>query len=295
MLPGELARQGREAALPSYPRGVQVSAVRIYPVKSAGGLDVSAAAVHPWGLAHDRRWMVVDPDGVVLTARKDRRLLQVVPEPHDDGGLTLTGPGIEALDVAAPRDGGVRPVTLSRVEHAVDAGDAAADWFSSLLGSRLRLVWLDDPRRRPVSPDHGGLPGDALSLADAGPILLTSDASLRRLDDWMNDTAVERGEEPPGPLPMVRFRPNIVVSDVAEAFAEDEWKRVRVGDVELRFCEHCDRCVVPTIDPVTLDGGKEPTRTLARWRQWDHKVHFGVRMVPETTGTIRVGDGVEVV
>jgi uncharacterized protein len=103
-------------------------------------------------------------------------------------------------------------------------------------------------------------------------------------------TASEKAEEEPAPILMARFRPNIVVDRADDPFAEDDWNRVRVGDVELRFAEHCDRCVVPTIDPLMHVAGKEPLRTLARRRQWDHKTWFGIRMIPSTTGVIRVGD-----
>jgi len=105
--------------------------------------------------------------------------------------------------------------------------------------------------------------------------------------------ASERNEEPPtAPMVMGRFRPSIVVDHPDDPFAEDEWKDVRIGGVELRFAEHCDRCVVTTIDPHTRLAGKEPLRTLARHRRWSHKTWFGVRMIPSTTGVIRVGESV---
>jgi hypothetical protein len=182
---------------------------------------------------------------------------------------------------------------MSRLASGISAGTPAADWLSRVLDKPVQLVWLDDPRRRTVGASHGGRPGDALNLSDAGPILLTSTSSLSRLNDWLAMTAAERGERQPQPLPMVRFRPNVVVDGVDEPFAEDEWKLVRIGDVELRFGEHCDRCVLTTIDPVSLAGSKEPTRTLALHRQWDHEVYFGVRLIPVTTGVIRVGDPVD--
>jgi uncharacterized protein len=186
------------------------------------------------------------------------------------------------------------PTTLSRIAFGRAAGPDADHWLTDVLATPARLVWLDDPRRRPVGERHGGQPGDALSFADAGPVHLTSTTSLSRLDSWMRDLARSRGEPPPEPLPMTRFRPNVVVDGVDLPFAEDDWRQVRIGDVELRFGEHCDRCVLPTIDPVTLRSGKEPTRTLARRRQWDHAVHFGIRLIPVTTGLIRVGDPVRV-
>jgi uncharacterized protein len=272
---------------------VRVSSLRVYPVKSTAGIDVLEAVVHPWGLENDRRWMVVDLDGTTVTAREHRRLLHVTATPRHGGAIELSTAGQENLHVEVPRRDVSVPLAISRLESGVSAGTAADDWLSRALEMPVRLVWLDDPRRRTVGASHGGRPGDALNLADAGPILLTSTSSLARLNDWLRQTADECGEPRPEPLPMVRFRPNVVVEDVDEPFGEDEWKLIRIGDVELRFAEHCDRCVLTTIDPVSLAGSKEPTRTLARHRQWDHAVFFGIRLIPVTTGVLRIGQPVE--
>jgi uncharacterized protein YcbX len=271
-----------------------VSALRIYPVKSTAGLDMSESLVHPWGLDGDRRWMVVDTEGTTVTARTHRRLLHVTAVPQQGGGLEMAAPGMPMLHVEVPRGAAAVPLRMSRIESGLVAGAATDEWLSAVLGTAVRLVWLDDPRRRTVGTTHGGRPGDALNLSDAGPVLLTSTTSLARLNDWLRDTAAARREPQPESLPMVRFRPNIVVDGVDEAFAEDEWKLIRIGDVELRFGEHCDRCVLTTIDPATLAGSSEPTRTLARYRQWDHQVFFGIRLVPVTTGTVSVGDALTV-
>lgn len=273
---------------------VYVSSLRIYPVKSTAGLGVPEAVVHPWGLENDRRWMVVDTGGATITARVHRRLLHVTATPQRGGAITLSAPEVPPLDVEVPRRNVPVPLAMSRIESGLSAGPAADEWLSVLLDETVRLVWLDDPSRRTVDESHGGHPGDALNLSDAGPILVTSTSSLDRLNDWLKKTALDRGEPPPDPLPMVRFRSNVVVDGVDEAFAEDEWKLVRIGEVELRFAEHCDRCVLPTIDPVTLDGSKEPTRTLALRRQWDHRVFFGIRLIPSTTGVVRLGDDVTI-
>lgn len=90
---------------------------------------------------------------------------------------------------------------------------------------------------------------------------------------------------------MLRFRPNVVIDGEAP-FAEDSWPRVRIGEVEFRTAEVCDRCVMTTIDPETLATGKEPVRTLARYRHWDGKTWFGTRLVPLGEGELRVGDEV---
>ena len=122
--------------------------------------------------------------------------------------------------------------------------------------------------------------------------MLTTTASLRRLNQWILEGAVERGETSVDEIVMLRFRPSVVVDGCDTAFAEDDWRGVRVGGVRFRFAEHCDRCVLTTVDPETLKPGKEPLRTLARHRQWDHKTFFGVRLIPTTEGSIQVGDPV---
>jgi uncharacterized protein YcbX len=274
---------------------VAVSRVRLYPVKSLAGVDVRAATVESWGLRGDRRWMVVDADGEVLTARERHALLSVHATPDDEGGLTLEADRAPSLHVDAPAGPADVPVRISRLERASAAGAEADRWLSDLLRESVRLVWLDDPRRRTVSPAHGGRDGDVLSLADAGPLLLTTTSSLGRLEVWMRQEADDRGENPPQPLDMRRFRPNVVVDGELEPFEEDRWRSVRLGGVAYRFAEHCDRCVMTTLDPATTRGGKEPLRTLARHRQWDGKTWFGVRLVPTSGGTLAVGDEVEVV
>jgi hypothetical protein len=138
-----------------------------------------------------------------------------------------------------------------------------------------------------------------MSLADDGPLLLTNTASLERLNEWISHHAADRGETPPEPLTMRRFRPNVVVSPerqdevtAATAFVEERWHAVRIGQVDYRVGELCDRCVMTTIDPESLLRGKEPIRTLARRHSWDGKTWFGVRLIPVSTGVIRVGDSI---
>jgi uncharacterized protein YcbX len=124
---------------------------------------------------------------------------------------------------------------------------------------------------------------------------LTAQASLRQLNRWIAEDAAARGDDPPAPMVMTRFRPSVVVDRSDEPFAEDGWARLRIGAVEFRLGEHCDGCVLTTIEPHTRLVGKEPLRTLAKHRQRDHKTWFGIRLIPVTTGTIRVGDSVTVV
>ncbi|HEV7203544.1 MAG TPA: MOSC N-terminal beta barrel domain-containing protein [Jatrophihabitans sp.] len=266
-----------------------VTALARYPVKSCRGQSLLEAAVEPWGLAGDRRWMVVDADGFVITAREVHRLLLVVPE-VTDRGLTLTGPGLAPLEMPAP-DGTLSTtvdVWGSRVE-AASAGAAAAQWFTELVGQPARLVHLDDPTRRATDPRYTR-PSDRVSFADAFPLLLTSEASLAALNEYI--AAGPRSAE--GPLPMTRFRPNVVVDGV-DAWDEDCWRHVRIGATTFRAVKGCDRCVMTTLDPQTAAKGMEPIATLARQRKWDGKTWFGINLVPDTPlGRVRVGDQVEV-
>lgn len=270
---------------------VQLSDIRIYPLKSGSGSSQKSALVEPWGLAGDRRWAVIGEDGDNLWLGEFSRLLTVVARNLDDGGLALAAPGMPDLTVPAAAGGEIVPVGFTGLDHAVAAAPQAHDWFTRLLDRPARLVWLDDPRRRSISPSHGGLPGDTVSFAWDAPLLLTSRTSLQRLDEWIAAGAAERGEDVPQPLDMARFRPNVVI-DGAEPYAEDRWAKVRIGEVDFRVSELCDRCAVTTIHPGTAVKGKEPLRTLARHRKWDGKTWFGIRLVPRNTGTISVGDPV---
>jgi len=262
---------------------MRVTRIRLHPVKSLAGYDVGSATVLPWGLDGDRRWAVVDPTGQPVTAREHSGMLGLTAEALAGGGVLLDDPraGGDPLPLDPPHDAEPIRVGYSRQAAALPAGAEADDWLSVRLGRPVRLVWQADPRSRTVNPVNGGLPGDRMSLADAGPLLLASEASLARFNQWTDPETA--------PLDMLRFRPNIVI-DGDEPFAEDAWPFVDLGDVRFRVSGVCDRCVMTTIDPVTLARGKEPIRTLAKYRRWDGKTWFGIRLVPKNLGELRVGD-----
>lgn len=265
---------------------MRVTGVRVYPVKSMAGINVDEAIVEPWGLADDRRWAVVDEAGTSLTARELRALLRFQAGPLDAGAIRILD-GEGASLIAEPPIGSVAiAVSHSRQGSALPAPDDANDWLSKRLGRRVILVWQPDPTARSISDKRGGLPGESLSLADAGPLLVVAEASLDQLNRWIDEDF-----GPHEPLDVIRFRPNVIV-DGTEPFAEDSWTLVRIGDVPFRTTMRCDRCVMTTIDPTTLTGGKEPIRTLARYRKSGGNVWFGIRVAPTSTGTIRVGDPV---
>ncbi|MFJ5023817.1 MOSC domain-containing protein [Streptomyces goshikiensis] len=267
-----------------------VQALHVHPVKSVAGTAPDEVAVEPWGLSGDRRWAVVDSEGAVITQRQQARLALASARPLEGGRVALSGPGMAELVVEVPEPGPLEPVMLfgKKVETVV-AATTAADWFSAFLGLPARLVHMDEPAvRRPVDPDYA-LPGETVSLADGYPLLLTTLASL----DALNGLIAEGDHPEEGPLPMNRFRPNVVVSG-AEAWAEDDWRRIAIGDAVFRGVRECGRCIVTTTDQTTAGRGKEPLKTLARHRRIGKSLAFGRMLVPVRLGTVRVGDEVRV-
>ncbi|MEU7279874.1 MOSC N-terminal beta barrel domain-containing protein [Streptomyces sp. NPDC045431] len=265
--------------------------LHIHPVKSLGGCTPAEAVVEPWGLAGDRRWMLIDTSGKAVTQRRHARLALARAERLADGALQLSAPGCEPLTVAIP-SGSAGTVTTdvfgTKVE-AVPAGPTADAWFGGYLGDEVRLTYMDEPaHRRPIDPDYA-LPGETVSFADGYPLLVATTASLDALN-----SLIAQGDHPDeGPLPMERFRPNVVV-DGTEAWDEDHWTRIAIGEVSFRVAKPCGRCIVTTTDQRTAQRGKEPLRTLARHRLFGKRMVFGQNLVPESTGTLRTGDRVQI-
>ncbi|KAF4409478.1 MOSC domain-containing protein [Streptomyces lycii] len=271
-------------------------ALHVYPVKTLAGHAPGEAVVEPWGLAGDRRWLLAGDDGRLVTQREHPELAPVtaVPagdRPEPERGIEVTAPGRKPLTVAVPPPGDSTPVALWRDKvEAVAADPAAGAWFSAYLGTAVRLFHLDDPaRRRPVDPAYAR-PGETVSFADGFPLLLTTVASL----DALNSLIAQGDHADEGPLPMDRFRPNVVVDGTAP-WAEDDWSRIRIGEVTFRVAKPCSRCVITTTDQRTGERGKEPLRTLARHRRFGDRLVFGQNLVPEGTGRLRLGDPVEII
>lgn len=262
-----------------------LTGIAVYPLKSGAGVDLDAREVEPCGLRGDRRWMVIDADGVCVTARERPQLVRIragIAGPD----LRLRMDGRETLTVRHP-DAGSRPARAwiwGRECGALDAGDAAAQWMSDALDKPVRLVAMDDRAKRRPDPECT-LPEDEVSFADCYPVLVIGRSSL---DDLNTRT--------PAPVSMRRFRPNFVVGGGAP-YAEDDWRRIRIGSVEFEGVENCERCELPTIDPDTgiPDSRREPMRTLARYRRrTTGGVFLGQNLVPRSTGTVRVGERVVV-
>jgi len=265
--------------------------IHVHPVKAFRSVALREAVVEPWGLAGDRRWVLIDDGGKVVTQRQQPRLALAAAELLPGGGIRLSAPGMGSVSVPVPRPVGTVPVEIFRdkVEGVLAESPAAHAWCSEFLGARTRLVHMDEPAtRRPVDPEFAR-PGETVTFADGYPLLVTTVGSL----DALNSLIAQGAHPAEGPLPMNRFRPNVVVAGTA-AWAEDGWSRIAVGEVTFRVAKMCGRCVVTTTDQFSAARGKEPLQTLGRHRRIDGKLVFGQNLVPLGPGTIRVGDPVTV-
>ncbi|HSC83892.1 MAG TPA: MOSC domain-containing protein [Pseudomonas sp.] len=265
---------------------MQVSALYRYPLKSARSESLGSARVEALGLAGDRRWMLVDTsNGRFLTQRLLPQMGRISALYNAAGGLTLSAPGCADLDVALPEpDSELRGVTVwSDSLRVPDAGDAAAAWLSSFIGRDCRLVQVPESRARQVDTGYAQ-PGDKVAFADAFPLLLIGQASLDDLSERVGR-----------PLEMLRFRPNLVVQG-SEPYAEDSWKRIRIGELEFEVAKGCSRCVLTTLDPQTGErsADREPLTTLKSYRERDGEVYFGQNLLPRGVGELQVGMRVEV-
>jgi uncharacterized protein len=269
---------------------MHLSAIHVYPIKSCAGTPMDRAAVGGRGLEGDRRWMLVDRGFRFLSQRDHPRMALIEPD-LGSGELRVRAPGVE--DLSLERDAGGRRL---RVEiwrdrcEAVDHGDEAAEWFTTFLGIACRLVRQADDADRAVDPAYAREPTSQVSFADGYPFLLTTEASL----DALNARLAE-------PVPMDRFRPNLVVAG-SGAFAEDGWRTLRIGELELDVVKPCARCVITTVDQATGRKGREPLRTLADFRRdvpgaaaaAAESVYFGQNLIHRRAGVLDVGAAVEV-
>jgi len=283
---------------------MHISSIYIYPVKSLKGIGLTEAEVEKRGLRHDRRWMLTDRQNIFFTQREFPRMALISVEVGEDC-LRFSAPGAEDLRVPMiPGTGNLGDMTIWQSVCPGEIYDEPVNqWFSRVLETYCQLVYMPDTTERHVSElfDTGD---DIVSFADGYPLLLLGEASLEDLNARLADKDVCV------PLLMNRFRPNVVVSG-SEAYVEDGWKRIRIGEVEFRVVKPCVRCVMTTIDQSLGEfAGKEPLKTLATYRMakdvypstFDSMglgptgVLFAQNLIPESVGgVIRLGDEIEVI
>lgn len=258
-----------------------MSSLYVYPIKACRAVPVEQVQVEPWGCTGDRRWMVVDETGRYQSQRERPELARVVAR-LTDGGVEAHAEGMEPLAVKEPELASSRlvPVRVWGSElEAVEADREGHEWFSDYLHADVRLVWLDDPYRRPPHRTYG----TPAAFSDGFPVLAANTASLDSLNDWL----AEAGEDP---VPMSRFRPNIVVSG-ADAWAEDGWERLQLPGAELYSTKPCGRCVVTTTDQITGERRSgQPLKMLGKRRLFGKDMVFGMNLAVASEGIVRTGE-----
>lgn len=258
---------------------IELSAINIYPVKSCAGLSLDEWCLSSMGLQDDRRFMIVDTAGQMLTQRKHTALHAVRIHRNEHSrtyDLSISPDRPAAMLRGDPK----RPRQVQCWQDdcmAWDCGDEAAELCSALLGQAVRVVELDPAHERAVETLPGIAPA-ITSFSDGFPLLLISEASLADLNQRL-----ERA------VPMHRFRPNLVVRG-CDAFAEDTWREIRIGQLRFEVVKSCKRCVFTCVDQETGQRGVEPLKTLATYRKRENGIHFGQNLIHRDLGKLTVGD-----
>jgi uncharacterized protein len=255
-----------------------ISEIWIYPIKSLGGVRLQSAKVLPKGLAYDRRWMLIDGENNFMTQR-------VYPQ------IALFKLSLESGNFMISHSGDVIDLPFSTEDNSIvaniwndsvevyEVSKRHSDWFSKILEIQCKVVSFPENNPRPVDPRFS-IAGDDVSLADAYPVLIIGQASLDDLNQRLKD-----------PLPMNRFRPNIVFTG-GEAYEEDSWGRFKIGQNRFAAVKPCSRCVLTTVNQDTGEKGTEPLATLAAYRRRDNNVYFGQNLIPLDYTEIAEGDAI---
>ncbi len=261
-------------------KALTVQDIFVYPIKSLGGIRLSEALVEERGFRYDRRWMLVDQEGVFISQRKYPRLALLVVS-LEDGGLVVSNSQQQSVQVQIPFDLATGPeITVTIWDDQVTAKIVHPDlnsWFSDFLGFSVCLVKMLESSHRKVDPKYA-IHAESVSFADGMPYLLIGQESLNDLNSRLVD-----------PIPMDRFRPNIVFAG-GSAYLEDKLRKIKIGELEFEIVKPCARCVMTTVDQSTGTKGKEPLKTLSTYRTINGKVYFGQNVIALQSGTIKVGD-----
>lgn len=254
-----------------------LSSLHIYPVKSLGGISLQESELTPEGLRFDRRWMVMDEENIFFTQRTVPAMTQIGTQLFENE-LQLFERKNPSNHVSIPFHYEGEKIRVKVWDDEVDAAKEnkeSSEWLSDALQKKCSLVKMAGFSRREVDANYAGR--HTTGFADSYPVLLTNQSSLNVLNEKL-----ER------PVPMARFRPNIVVSRM-DAFSEDETGLFSFGDVRLQCVKPCARCVLVNVEPDTGEKGLEPLKTLAKFRTRDHKVWFGQNVVVLSPGILKVG------
>lgn len=258
-------------------RELKLSEIWIYPVKSLGGISVKSAKVLSKGLELDRRWMLVDENGLFFTQRIHPKMSLF--KLHLVSGQLSIQFGSEQIPLAL-QNNFTSPVQVQVWDDKVLAQEVSTthnEWFTERLGIKCRLVFFPEDNPRPVDPTYS-INNDNTSLSDAFPFLIIGQSSLNDLNERLSE-----------PVPMNRFRPNFVFTG-GEPYEEDTWKDFTIGQNRFVAVKPCGRCVMTTVNQDTGEKGNDPLKTLATYRMKNNKTLFGQNVIALDYKEVHVGD-----
>jgi uncharacterized protein YcbX len=267
---------------------LQLSEIWVYPVKSLGGIQLQESKVTDRGLELDRRWLLVDDDGRFLSQREHPELALFKPEIVGEFLRITQSTHLESIDISLRPvfSDGETKIKVTVWDDTIDAfevSQTATNWFTKQLGVSVRLVYMPQESERKLDPNYAITGAEINSFSDGYPFLIIGQASL---DDLNRRLEVK--------IPMNRFRPNFVFAN-GEAFEEDTWREFSIGNVSFVGVKPCDRCIMTTVDQEKgVVSGKDPLKTLAKYRNFGNKVLFGQNVIGLGLGAVVIGDSVSV-
>jgi len=262
---------------------LEVSELFIYPIKSLGGISVRSAQITDRGFQHDRRWMLIDDDNRFLSQREFPQMALLQVQLLDDGLVVQHKIKSEAahIPLSTKINQSVTVQVWSDKCRAELVDPVIDQWFSEMLSLRCRLVYMPDSSRRRVDGRYASN-NEITSLSDGYPFLIIGQSSLDELNARL-----------PDPLPMNRFRPNIVFTG-GEPFHEDIMEHFSINNIQFYGVKLCARCVITTINQDNASKSREPLKTLSSYRQKNNKIYFGQNLLHSGEGEIFVGDAISI-
>lgn len=261
-----------------------LSEIYIYPVKSLGGIALKEAEVTDRGLKYDHRWMVVDQNNKFFTQRTHPQMALVAVDIKQDNLIFRNKKSSEQFEIKLDESDGKKlsVIVWDDTVEALHVNSMIDEWLSQTLNVKCKLVYMPFEANRYVDKQYAAN-NEITSFSDAYPFLIIGQSSL----DDLNNRLMEK-------VPINRFRPNFVFTG-GFPFEEDVMKKFKIGEVIFYGVKPCSRCVVTTVNQDTAEKKEEPLKTLSSYRSFNHKVMFGMNLLHEGTGRVKVGDNLEVI
>ncbi|WP_284381705.1 MOSC domain-containing protein [Litoribrevibacter albus] len=266
---------------------LSVHSLFYYPIKSCAPNTLQSANITPSGIENDRRWMIVDAEtGKFVTQRKDPKLARIrVKQESEQIALQYLDGADSYIDVPVSKTSLIETEVWKDRQQCWDQGEQVSTWLSEILDKDVRLAYIDDEQLRTVDQDFAK-PMDQVGFADGFPFLVATTTSIEQFN---KDLGYE--------ISIKRFRPNIVIEgDDLVPYAEDQWKAIEINGIRFDLVKPCSRCVMPSINPETIERERAVIETLVATRKQGNATFFGQNAVHSPKqGLISVGDKVEVI